>query len=50
MLGHANLTAEAHAVQFEHPELGKDCHVRCNGPAQLVVAQVELFEFCERRK
>ena len=50
MMGHINLTVEAHVVQDELLELGKNCHIRCNGPAQLVVAQVELFEFCERRK
>ena len=50
MRGHTNLTDEAHFVQDELLELDKDPHVRCNGPAQLVVAQVELFEFCERRK
>ena len=50
MLGHTNLTAEAHAVQNELLELDKDCHVHCNGPAQVAAAQVELFEFCERRK
>ena len=50
MLGHTNLTIEVHVVQDELLELGKDCHVRCNGPTQLVAAQIQLFEFCERRK
>ena len=50
MLGHTSLTVEAHAGQIELLELGKDCHVRCNSPAQFVVTQFELFEFCERRK
>ena len=52
MLGHINLTAEAHVVQDELLELGKDFHVRCNGPTQLVALQIQiqLFEFCERRK
>ena len=49
-MGHTNLTVEAHVVQDELLELGKDCHVRCNGPTQLVAPQIKLFEFCERRK
>ena len=50
MMGHTNLTIEVHVVQDELLELGKDCHVRCNGPTQLVAPQIKLFEFCERRK
>ena len=50
MLGHTTLTAEAHVVQAELLKLGEDCHISCNGPAQLVAAQIEFFEFCERRK
>ena len=37
--GACTLTVEAHVVQDELLELGKDCHVRCNGrngPAQRV--------------
>ena len=50
MLGSTTLTVEAHAVQAELLELGEDCHISCNGPTRLVAAQIELFEFCERRK
>ena len=50
MLGHTTLTIETHAVQAKRLELAKNGHVRCNGPTQLVAAQIELFEFCERRK
>ena len=50
MLGHTNLTIEAHVVQDELLELGKDSHVRCNGPAQLVAAQIQLFDFFEWQK
>ena len=50
MLGHTTLTAEAHAAQAEPLELLEDFHISCNGPTQLVAAQIELFEFCERRK
>ena len=50
MLGNTSLTVEAHGTQFELLELAKDCHVRCNSPAQMVAAQVEHFEFGERRK
>ena len=50
MLRHTTLTVEAHVVQAELLELGEDCHIRCNGPAQLVAAQIELFESYERRK
>ena len=48
--GACTLTVEAHVVQDELLELGKDCHVRCNGPAQRVTVQIELFQFCEWRK
>ena len=48
MLEYTNLTVKAHAVQDELVELCKDCHVRCNGPAQRVAPQIKLFEFCER--
>ena len=44
--GEYALTVEAHVAQVETLELGKDCHVRCNGPAQLVLTQVEIFEIC----
>ena len=48
--GTYNLTVEAQAPQAEPLELVEDCHISCNGPTQLVAAQIELFEFCERRK
>ena len=50
MLGHTNLTVEAHSVQDELLELDKDTHVRCNRPAQLIFGQVEFFEISEGRK
>ena len=48
--GTNNLTVEFHAVQLQFLELRKDCHVRCNRPAQLVAAKRELFEICKWRK
>ena len=50
MLGHTNLTVEAHFEQIELLELDKDPRVHCNRPAQLVAAQVEFFEISEGRK
>ena len=49
-MGSTTLTVDAHVVQEELLELGKDCHVRCNGPIHFVAPQIKLFEFCERRK
>ena len=50
MLGSTTLTVEAHVVQVELLELGEDSHIRCNGPAQLVAAQIQLFDFFEWQK
>ena len=49
-MGSTTRTVEAHAVQVELLELDKDCHVRCNGPIQFVVAQIQLFDFFEWQK
>ena len=50
MMGHTNLTVEAHSVQDELLELDKDPRVQCNRPAQFIAGQVEFFEISEGRK
>jgi len=50
MVGYTTLTVEAHAAQTKLLEIGEVCHIHFNGPAQRVAAQIELFEFYERRK
>ena len=48
--GYYHLTVESHSAQHQLLELRKDCHIRRNGPAQVIVAQIELFEIREWRK
>ena len=48
--GTTNLTVEFHVAQLQFLELRKDCHVRCNRPAHVVKAKIELFEIREWRK
>ena len=50
MSKHTNLTVEAHIGKAEHFEVAEDSHIRCNGPAQLVAAQIQLFDFFEWQK
>ena len=45
-----HLTIESHAVQLQFLELRKNCHIRCNRPAHVVTAKIELFEIREWRK
>ena len=47
MLGHTNLTVEVHMGKVEHFEVAEDSHIRCNGPAHFVAAQIQLFDLFE---